>query len=200
MGTGLQYSLGKVAAKAGFDMSTLKLMPLQSNPNIASALSGGRADAAVFDSTNALPLIEKGEVNLLGWVGDMAGYTPTYLLFASRDLLDHHGDTAKRFLTAYRKAARDYYRAFTNAQDRREDGPTAPAVLDIIAKWLDQPAERVKLGLPYVDPDARIDMAAVQDQLDWYHSIGAIKEKALAATVVDRRYAIERTETREAAH
>lgn len=49
MGTGLQYSLGKVAAKVGFDMATIKLMPLQSNPNIASALSGGRADAAVFD-------------------------------------------------------------------------------------------------------------------------------------------------------
>jgi NitT/TauT family transport system substrate-binding protein len=200
MGTGLQYSLGKVAAKAGFDMSTIKLMPLQSNPNIASALSGGRADAAVFDSTNALPLIEKGEVKLLGWVGDMAGYTPTYLLFASRDLLDRHSDTAQRFLIAYRKAAHDYYRAFTNAQDRREDGPTAPAVLDIIAKWLDQPAERVKLGLPYVDPDARIDMAAVQDQLDWYHSIGAIKGEALAATVVDTRFAIERTATREATH
>jgi NitT/TauT family transport system substrate-binding protein len=194
MGTGLQYSLGRVAAKVGFDMSTIKLMPLQSNPNIASALSGGRADAAVFDSTNALPLIEKGEVKLLGWVGDMTGPTPTFLVFASRDLLDHRADTARRFLAAYRKAVGDYYRAFTDAQDRRADGPTAPAMLDIIATWVDQPAERMKLGLPYFDREARIDMAAIQDQLDWYHAIGAIKGEALATTVVDTRFA----ETREA--
>ncbi len=200
MGTGLQYSLGRVAAKAGFDVSTVKLMPLQSNPNIASALSGGRADAAVFDSTNALPLIQKGEVKLLGWVGDMTGYTPTFLVFASRDLLDHHADIARRFLVAYRKAVRDYYHAFTDAQDLRKDGPTAPAMLDIIAKWVDQPAERVKLGLPYFDPDARIDMAAIQEQLDWYHSIGAIKGNVRAATVVDKRFAAERPEPRAAAH
>lgn len=49
MGTGLQYNLSRIALKLGFDINTLKLMPLQSNPNIASALSGGRADAAVFD-------------------------------------------------------------------------------------------------------------------------------------------------------
>jgi len=200
MGTGLQYSLGKVATTAGFDVNTVKLMPLQSNPNIASALSGGRADAAVFDSTNALPLIENGEVKLLAWVGDMTGYTPTFLVFASRDLLDHHADTVRRFLIAYRKAVGDYYHAFTDARDMRKDGPTAPAMLDIIAKWIDQPAERVKLGLPYFDRDARIDMAAIQDQLDWYHGIGAIKGTVLATTVVDQRFAAERPETRQATH
>lgn len=200
MGTGLQYSLGRIAATERFDANTVKLLPLQSNPNIASALSGGRADAAVFDSTNALPLIQKGEVKLLGWVGDMTGYTPTFFVFASRDMLDHHGDTVKRFLVAYRKAVQDYYRAFTDAQDMRKDGPTAPAILDIIANWVDQPAARVGLGLPYFDRDARIDMSATQDQLDWYHSIGAIKDTALVTTVVDKRFAVERPETRAAAH
>lgn len=128
----------------------------------------------------------------------MTGYTPTFLLFASRDLLDHHADTARRFLVAYRKAMGDYYRAFTDAQGMRKDGPTAPAMLDIIAKWIDQPPARVRLGLPYFDRDGRIDMAAIQDQLDWYHSIGAIKERALATTVVDKRFAIERPEARAA--
>jgi NitT/TauT family transport system substrate-binding protein len=200
MGTGLQYSLGRIAAKEGFDANTVKLLPLQSNPNIASALSGGRADAAAFDTTNAMPLIQKGEVKLLGWVGDMTGYTPAFLLFASRDRLDHHAATVKRFLIAYRKATRDYYDAFTGAQDKRKDQATAAATLDMIAKWIGQPAERVKLGLPYVDRDGRVDTAALQEQIDWYRSIGAIKTELKAAAVVDKRFALERKETRTAAH
>ncbi|HVA15772.1 MAG TPA: ABC transporter substrate-binding protein [Stellaceae bacterium] len=200
MGSGLQYSLGEIAVKEGFDVNTVKLLPLQSNPNIASALSGGRADAAVFDSTNALPLIQKGDAKLLGWVGDLAGYTPAFLVFASRNMLDHHGDTVKRFLAAYRKATRDFYLAFTDAQGMRKDQPTAAATLDILAKWIGQPAARVQLGLPYFDRGGRVDMTATQKQIDWYRSIGAIKGKLVATAVVDKRFAAERSETQTAAH
>jgi NitT/TauT family transport system substrate-binding protein len=200
MGTGLQYNLGRIAAHEHFDASTVTLLPLQSNPNIASALSGGRADAATLDSTNAIPLIEKGEVKLIGWVGDLTGYTPTFFVFASQDMIEHHPDTVRRFLAAYRMAVADYYRAFTDAQGQRHDEATAPATLDIIARWIGQSPERVKLGLPYFDREARVDMAAVQDQLDWYRSIGAIKESLAAANVIDKRFAVERPEARAAAH
>jgi NitT/TauT family transport system substrate-binding protein len=200
MGTGLQYNLGRIATHEQFDANTVTLLPLQSNPNIASALSGGRADAATFDSTNAIPLIQKGEVKLIGWVGDLTGYTPTFFMFASQDMVEHHGDTVRRFLVAYRKATEEYYRAFTDAHGLRHDEPTSPAILDIIATWIGQSPERVKLGLPYFDREARVDMAAVQDQLDWYRSIGAIKESLLAANVVDKRFAVERPEARAAVH
>lgn len=199
MGTGLEYSLGEIAAKEGFALTAVKLLPLQSNPNIASALSGGRADAAIFDSTNALPLVQKGDVKLLGWVGDLAGYTPAYLVFASRDILDHHGDTVKRFLAAYRKATRDYFAAFTNGHDMRQDGPTAAATLDMIAKWVGQTPEQVKLGLAYFDREGRVDMAATQKQIDWYRSIGAIKDDLRATKVIDTRFATARPETAAAA-
>ena len=200
MGTGLQYGLGRIAKKEGFDVSTVKLMPLQSNPNIASALVGGRVDAAVFDSTNAQPLIDKGEVKLLGWAGDMTGYTPAFLVFAARDMLDNHADTVKRFLTAYRKATRDYYDAFTDARGDRQDQPNAAATLDIIAKWVGQPPASVALGLPYMDREAQVDVTAIQDQIDWYRSVGALKGDASAANVIDKRYAIERSTTQTAAH
>lgn len=190
MGTGLQYSLSRIAATEGFDMAKVTLLPLQSNPNIASALSGGRADSAAFDASNALPLIEKGEVKLLGWVGDMAGYIPAYLLFASRDLADKNGGTVRHLLAAYRNGVHDYYDAFTDADGKRKDGPTAPAILAIIANYVGQPVERVKQGLPYFDRDARIDVAGTQQQLDWYRSFGAIKGAVEASTVLDKRYVV----------
>jgi NitT/TauT family transport system substrate-binding protein len=200
MGTGLQYSLGLVAAHEGFNPNTVKLLPLQSNPNIASALAGGQADAAAFDMTNAMPLIQKHEVHVIGYVGDLVGYNPAFLVFASRNMIEHHPGTVKRFLIAYRKATRDYSNAFTDAQGARNDGPTAPATLAMIAKYVQQPAARVKLGLPYVDKEGRVDMTAIQNQIDWYRSIGAIKPKVLATNLVDKRFAIELHQTRLAAH
>lgn len=200
MGSGLQYNLSRIALKLGFDINTLKLMPLQSNPNIASALSGGRADAAVFDSTNALPLIDKGEVKLIGWTGDITGIVPAYLVFASRDQVDNHADTVKRFVAAMRQADQDYYEAFTDAQHLRKDGPTAPETLAMIAKFLEQSTDTVKLGLPYIDREGRVDMAAVQTQIDWYRGIGAIKGDIQASTIVDKRYAAELPSTQAAAH
>lgn len=200
MGTGLQYSLGMVAAHEGFNPNTVKLLPLQSNPNIASALAGGRADAAAFDMTNAMPLIQKHEVHVIGFVGDIVGYSPAFLIFASRNMIEHHPKTVKRFLIAYRKATRDYYNAFTDAQGKRKNEATAPATLAMIAKWVHESPARVKLGLPYIDREGRVDMAAVQDQINWYRSIGAIKPKVLASNIVDKRFAIEIHQKRVAAH
>ncbi|HUB98173.1 MAG TPA: ABC transporter substrate-binding protein [Stellaceae bacterium] len=192
MGTGLQYNLGRIAAKEGFALSTVTLLPLQSNPNIISALAGGRADAAVIDATNALPLVDKGEVKLIAWAGDLTGYTPAYLLFASRDFADHHADATKRLLSAYRKGVNDYYDAFTDAAGLRKDGPTAPAMLDIIAKFVGQSTDRVDLSLAYYDREARIDVLQIQEQIDWYRSIGAIKGEVKAPEVLDMRYVVER--------
>lgn len=201
MGAGLQYSLGRIAALNGIDANTVKLLPLQSNPNIMSALLGGRADSAIVDLTNAQPLLDKGEIKLLGWIGDLTGTEPGFLVFAARDMLDQHADTVKRFLAAYRKATRDYYDAFTDPQGNRKDEPSAKAMLDIIAKWIGQPPETVALGLPYVDRDGRTDAPGMQSQIDWYRSIGAIKNASLSATtVIDARYAIKQPAARAAAH
>jgi NitT/TauT family transport system substrate-binding protein len=200
MGTGLQYALGLVAAHEGFDPNTVTLRPLQSNPNIASALAGGQADAAAFDMTNAMPLIAKHEVHVIGYVGDLAGLNPAFLVFASIDMIEHHPATVKRFLAAYRKATRDYHDAFTDPHGKREDEPTAAATVAMIADWVHQSPERVKLGLPYIDREGRVDMRAVQDQIDWYHSIGAIKPKVRASEIVDKRFAIEIAPKHVAAH
>ena len=158
------------------------------------------ADAAVFDSTNALPLIDKGEVKLIGWVGDITGIVPAYLVFASRDAVDNHADTVKRFVAAMRKADQDYYAAFTDAQELRKDGPTANETLAMIAKFLEQSPDTVKLGLPFIDREGRVDMASVQNQIDWYRSIGAIKGEMQATTVVDARYAAVLPPVNAAAH
>jgi NitT/TauT family transport system substrate-binding protein len=190
LGTGLQFSMGLIAEKYGFDIKIVNFLPLQSNANIASSLAGGQADVAIFSSTGALPLIEKGEVKLLGWVGDETGLDQAYLFFTATKTADERHDTIEKLLRAFRKASHDYYDAFTDASGKRADGPTAPAILAIIAKYLNQPVERVKIGLPYFDRDARIGVKSVQHQIEWYKSQGLLKGDVTAEALIDKRYAV----------
>ena len=195
MGTGLQYAMGQIAEVYKFDISTVKFLPLQSNANIASALAGGRADASIFSAQGALPLIEKGDVKLLGWVGDLTGFDQAYLLFVASKVADERPATVKHFLAAYRKGARDYFEAFTDKDNKRKDGPTAPAILDILVKYLGQSPEMVRRGIPFFYPDGRVDAKEVQHQIDWYRSQGLIKEDVSAKQIIDARFAIEAPET-----
>lgn len=190
LGTGLQYAMGLLAEKYGFDIKTINFLPLQSNANIASALAGGQADASIFSSTGALPLIEKGDAKLLGWVGDETGLDQAYLFFAGKKTAEERRDTIERLLRAFRKATHDYHDAFTDASGKRADGPTAPAILAIIAKYLGQPVEQVKIGLPYFDRDARVGVKTVQHQIEWYRSQGLLKGDVTADALIDRRYVI----------
>lgn len=189
-GTGLQYSLGRIAEIYGFDIKSVTLLSLQSNGNIASALAGGRADASIFSATGALPLIKRGDVKLLGWMGDITGVNQAYLLFTAAKTADERQPTVERFLRVFRKAAHDYHDAFTDQNEKRKDGPTAPGILAILAKYLDQPVELVKLGIPHLDRDARLDVKDVQHQIAWYRAQGLIKGDIDAGAIIDKRYAI----------
>ncbi len=189
VGTGLQYSLGIFAEKYGFDVKSVSLLPLQSNANIASALAGGRADSAIFSSTGALPLINKGDAKLLFWSGDETGRVQANLLLTSPKMADEHRDTVEKFLRAIRNGSRDYHDAFTGPDEKREDRATAPEILQIIASYLGQPAELVTQGLPYLDREARLDAKDVQHQIDWYRAQGLMKGDANADALIDQRYA-----------
>jgi len=76
------------------------------------------------------------------------------------------------------------------ALGKRRDGPTAPAVLAVIAKYLGQPPEQVRKAIAYVDPDAKLDVKDLQHQVDWYVSQGMLKNRIDVASVIDRRYVV----------
>jgi NitT/TauT family transport system substrate-binding protein len=99
----------------------------------------------------------------------------------------------ERFLRAYKKGAHDYVAAFVGPDGKRADQPAAPAVLEIISKYIGQPPERIKKAIAYVDPDARLDVKDVQNQVDWYVSQGMLKNRIDVNTVIDKRYVVTLT-------
>jgi NitT/TauT family transport system substrate-binding protein len=190
VGTSLHYSIGLLSEKLGFPMSAITLRPLQSNSNVISALTGGTLDAAVLPGTPVLPLIQKGDVRLLGWVGDLTpGWTGS-AAFTGTKTANTKGDLVKRFLVAYRKGMKDYHDAFATADEKRADGPTAPAMLALLANYTGVAAADIDRAIPYVDASGRIDAADIARQIAWYKSQGLLKGDVKAAELIDSRYAI----------
>jgi NitT/TauT family transport system substrate-binding protein len=189
IGAPSHYSLALIAAKYGIDLGHIRILPLQSNTNTTSAVVGGQADAAIVPLTFLTAAIEQKEVSVLGYVGDE---TPWQLsgIFVSAKTANERRDTVERYLRAYRKGAREYHDAFTDADGKRHDGPTTAAITALIAKYMGQSIEKVQQGVPYIDAEARLDVADVQRQIAWYKAQNLLKGPVDADAIIDRRYVV----------
>src|SRR6266571_2681256 len=167
VGSSFHYCVGLLARKYGLDLAKMRLIPLQSLTNVASALKGGRIEAALLPATSAQPLLDAGDAELLGWVGDETPWQLGAVFVGTATSAKH--DLVARFLAGYRGGTRDFHdRLLAVRRDGKVllDDRTRP-FLDIIAKYTNLPPEKVATGLPYVDPDAIVELASVTDQLAW---------------------------------
>jgi len=182
------YALGMLAEKYHFDLKSVRLFPLQSFPNIASALAGNQVDAGMLAATPGLAAVNGGEAKLIGWVGEE---TPWQIggVFVATATADNRRDFVERFLRAYVRGARDYHAAFSGPDEKRADGRTAGAMREIIAKYTGQPPDALRDGISYVDPDARLDVADILRQIAWYKSQSMLKLDGTGEDIIDKRYA-----------
>jgi len=192
VGSSPHYSLSLIEKKYGIDPATIRLQPLQAATNQASAVAGGSVDAAVTMSTTLMPGVESGQTKLLGFVGDEVPWQLSSI-FTTVKTADNVA-FVERFLRAYKKGAHDYIGAFVGPDGKRADQPTALAVLDIISKYVGQSPDQVKKAIAYVDPDARLDVKDLQNQIDWYVSQGMLKNHVDVSTVIDKRYVVPLTD------
>jgi NitT/TauT family transport system substrate-binding protein len=190
LGTSLELNLGRLAQKFGIDFKSIQVKPLQSNSNVVSALTGGTIDAGVIPASPALALIAKNEVKVLSWVGDDAPGNTGSAAFTGIKTANDRGDLVKRFLVAYRHGMKDFHEAFTDANGKRVDQPTAPAMLELLSKFTGVAIPDIEKATPYVDPEGRIDMKEIGEQIAWYTSQGEIKGNVKASELIDSRYAI----------
>jgi len=181
---------GVIAPKYGFSLDKLRIVPLQTISNITSAIGGGTADFTLSSLTPAVqPLIQRGDIHLIAWAGDEAPWQ-FGLAFTATKTADTRRNTVERFLRAYRKGAHDYHDAIATPSGKPRSGPAADAMIAILAKYTKQPVEQVKLGVPYVDAEARVDVKDIANQVKFYKSRNLVKAEVEAEPIVDKRYVI----------
>src|SRR5216683_766493 len=188
VGSSFHYSLGLLADKYGFKLSEVRVIPLQSLSNAAAALKGETVDAALLPVSTARKLMDDGGAKLLGWVGDE---TPWQLgaVFASPKTLTNKPLVTK-LLAVLDRADREYHDVILAAV---KDGnapindKTKP-LLDIIAKYTNLPVEQVVGNCAYIDPDGKLDVTNVGDQINWLQEQGFVDKGFTADAIIARDY------------
>jgi NitT/TauT family transport system substrate-binding protein len=189
IGSPPHYALALLAEKYGLDLKTMRVLALQTIPNEISALTGGQADAGLLTATSIMTPIDRGSLKFIGWVGDEVQWqggvvaTSTATANGKRDLVE-------RFLRALRKGARDYHDAFTGPGETRQDGPTAPEILALLAKFTGQTPQQLEGGIAYLDRDARIDPKDILHQIAWFRAQGMVKGDFDPESLIDKRYIV----------
>jgi NitT/TauT family transport system substrate-binding protein len=137
----------------------------------------------------ALPAVERGDMKLLGWMGEEAQWQLGVLLTSAKNAAGRP-DLVERFLRAYRKGTRDFHDAFTGPEGQRQDEKTAPEMLAIVAKITDQTTAQVASGIVYADAEARLNVKDVLHQIDWFKSQGMVKPAIDGRAIIDQRYVV----------
>ena len=188
VGSSFHYSLGLLADKYGFKVSDVTIVPLQSLSNAAAALKGETVDAALLPVSTARKLMDDGGAKLLGWVGDE---TPWQLgaVFASLKTLANKALVTK-LLAALERADREYHDVVLSTV---KDGNAAindktRPLLEIIAKYTNLSVEQVAGNCAYVDPDGKLDVKNVDNQIKWLQGQGFVDKGFDADTIIDKDY------------
>ncbi|MCP1974776.1 ABC transporter substrate-binding protein [Bradyrhizobium elkanii] len=188
VGSSFHYSLGLLADKYGFKLSDVKVVPLQSLSNAAAALKGETVDAALLPVSTARTLMDSNGAKLLGWVGDE---TPWQLgaIFASPKALTN-APLVTRLLTALTRADHEYHDVILTAI---KDGvapindKTGP-LLEIIAKYTNLPVAQVVGNCAYIDPDGKLDVKNLDNQIKWLQGQGFVDKGFDANAIIAKDY------------
>ena len=188
VGSSFHYSLGLLADKYGFKLSDVKIVPLQSLSIAAAALKGETVDAALLPVSTARKLMDDGGAKLLGWVGDETPWQLGAVFAAPRTLTNK--PLVTKLLAALGRADREYHDVILSAM---KDGTTpineqTKPLLEIIAKYTNLPIEQVVGNCAYIDPDGRLDVGNVDDQIKWLQAQGFVDKGFDAEAIIAKDF------------
>ncbi|MBR0753097.1 ABC transporter substrate-binding protein [Bradyrhizobium jicamae] len=188
VGSSFHYSLGLLADKYHFKLADVKIVPLQSLSNASAALKGETVDAALLPISTARSLVDSGGAKFLGWVGDE---TPWQLgaVFASPKTLTNKPLVTK-LLSALARADREYHDVIlaTIKDGKVPINEQTKPLLEIIAKYTNLPIEQVVGNCAYIDPDGKLDVKNVDNQIKWLQEQGFVDKGFDADAIIAKDY------------
>src|SRR6266571_3032548 len=187
-GSSFHYSLGLLADKYGFKLSDVKVLPLQSLSNAAAALKGETVDAALLPVSTARTLMDADGAKLLGWVGDETPWQLGAVFASPKTLADK--PLVPKLLSALARADREYHDVIlaSVAGGKAPINTTTKPLLEIIAKYTNLSVEQVVGNCAYIDPDGKLDVKNVGNQITWLQEQGFVDKGFDADAVIAKDY------------
>ena len=187
-GSSFHYMGSKVAQAEGVEMS---FTPLQKVGAIIGALKTGQIDAWSIVPHIAKPLAGSGAVHIIGNISD---YLPNYqvtTVFTSANNADNQRDQTTAFLTGFGQGVSDYNSAMID-KSGGEDGVNEMVTLIHKYVYTDRPLEKaapsIINGTMRINEGSRLNIASVQDQLNWFQSEDLVDAGITLDTFVDTSY------------
>tara|TARA_R110001583_G_scaffold195168_1_gene370067 strand:+ start:13423 stop:14556 length:1134 start_codon:yes stop_codon:yes gene_type:complete len=195
VGSSFHYMIGNVAEKAGFDLASMELKPLQAVPNMIGALKTGQVDSMIIVPHIAKPLANAGAAHIIGWVNDYVPYQVGGLFTSARNV-EERRDVVAHFVAAYQKGVADYRAALLATDDNGKlvKSDTTDEILKIVHKYVyaEDPEEKafpkIRNGAMFITKDARLDVADVKKQVKWYQDRGYVSKDANPDDFIDTSF------------
>jgi NitT/TauT family transport system substrate-binding protein len=187
-GSSFHYMGSKIAAAEGVEVS---FKPLQKVGAIIGALKSGQIDAWSIVPHIAKALAGGGGVKI---IGNVAQYIPDYqvtTVFTSANNAANERAMTEAFLTAFSRGADDFNAALV---DKTAGEAAADEMVALIHQFVytDRPIEKadkpIRLGSMRINAGAALNVASVQDQLDWFKAEKLVKDSITLDTLVDSSY------------
>ncbi len=167
--------------QGGLTIKDVDLMGL-ATPDMLTGFANKGIDAAVQMESALTATVEQGLA--VRWQGSHTIYGGQYQaaeLIASEQFMKNT-DVARRFMVAYLKALRDYNDAFVKKVNRAD-------TVAIIAKATNMdPALFDKMGMPYLDPDGKMDVNSMKMDLDYFKQMGYYTGKLEVQPQIDTQF------------
>ena len=188
-GSSFHYVGSQVAKAEGITMS---YKPLQKVGAVVGALKSGQIDAWNIMPHIAKPLAGAGAAHIIGAVSDYLPDYQTTTVFTSNDNATSHRQLTESFLNAFSAGVADYNSTMI---DRSGGDDGVNAMVDLIHKYVytdrprDKAAPAIINGTMRLSPNAALNVASIQHQLDWFKSEGFVDASITIDTLVDGSYA-----------
>ncbi len=187
-GSSFHYMLSRVARKEGFSLKDVRLVPLHKVGAIIGALKSGQVDSWIIVPHIAKALDGAKKAKIIGWVNRYAPDYQVTVITASAKNLKDSPEKIRRFLKAFSKGAADFNAGLVDKTKGEEE---ARALVELIHKYvyaskpLEKAAKSIRNGAMRISPDARLDLASLKDQLEWFKAQGMVRPSVGIGMLVD---------------
>ncbi len=190
-GSSFHYMAHKVADGAGVARGDIRTIPLQKVPAVIASLKSGQIDAWSIVPNIAGALTKGGDVVEIGKIADfIPGYQVTTVFTSTRNVTEHR-PLVERFLAALAKGIDDYNAALV---DKTMSEADTAALVEMIHQYVysDQPLDkadpRIRAGAMRINAGAALNVASVEDQLEWFKSENLVPADVTIDDLVDTSF------------
>lgn len=190
VGSSFHYQFGAIAAKFGFPISQVELVPLQTLQNLGSSVAAGRLDGAILPSTVAEPLVRTGSGIFVGNIADV-DTTQGSGVFTRPDFIAAHRGEVERFIRAHRRAMAFCNKAVNRLDDKGQpiDSEEREELLDIVARRTGQTRGQAGASFSFYEPAAPLYVEHVRKVLRFWQDQRLVGRELAAERIIDVSFA-----------